>query len=45
MVEKELKKTSFPCACVFRSIEKFVRKSQAKFQSEKKLSISNKDKE
>ena len=30
-VEKELKKSCSPCACVSRSIEKFVRQGQAKF--------------
>ncbi|RHZ36022.1 hypothetical protein [endosymbiont GvMRE of Glomus versiforme] len=33
-VEKELKETCYPCACVFRLVERFVHKSKIKFQVE-----------
>ena len=44
-VEKELKETCYPCACVFRSIEKFVHKSRNKFQAGNNSNAINKDKE
>ncbi|RHZ37696.1 hypothetical protein [endosymbiont GvMRE of Glomus versiforme] len=41
-VEKELKETCYPCACVFRSIERFVHKSKTKFQVENNsISVNN----
>jgi len=39
-VEKELKESCSPCACVFRSIEKFVHQGQTKFPTKNKQNFS-----
>ena len=44
-VEKELKETCYPCACVFRSIERFVHKSKTKFKAGNNLNAIDKNKE
>ena len=44
-VEKELKEICYPCACVFRSIERFVHKSKIKFQTGNNSKIIEKNKE
>ena len=44
-VEKELKETCYPCACVLRSIERFVHKSKIKSQVENNSKIADKNRD